>query len=163
MLRALMALAEPLDRIIVIEDTAELCIPHPRVVSLETRTANTEGVGAIAVSELIRQALRMRPDRLVVGECRGADVVDMFIAFTTGHPGGGSTLHASSLRDVPTRLSALTALAGFSARAGAALAVAAIDVVVHVAVANGRRRLIVGRPIVSASAKLSIEPWSNES
>ena len=162
LLRTLLSCVDPSQRIIVIEDTAELCIPHPRAVSLETRAANVEGVGEFGVPELIRQALRMRPDRLVVGECRGADVVDMFIAFTTGHPGGGSTLHATSLSDVSIRLTALTALAGLGASACAALVNAAIDVVIHVSLADGTRRLSIGRPLVGVSGELMIEPWAVE-
>lgn len=158
LLRALLELVPERDRIVVIEDVAELRLAHPRAVCLETREANVERIGEIGVAELIRQSLRMRPDRLVVGECRGADVVDMFIAFTTGHGGGGSTLHASSLSDVATRLGALCALAGVSAETTTTLALAAIDLVAHIDRARSGRSISLGCPRRDDSGRLVIEP-----
>lgn len=133
------------ERLISIEDVAELRIKHPRRVSLETRQANTEGRGAISIANLIETALRMRPDRLIVGECRGAETIDMLRAFTTGHAGGGSTIHANSLDDTATRLDSLGALAGMPSTALARLACAAIDLVVHIDRSDVSRRVTVGR------------------
>ncbi len=158
LLRALLELVPQRERIVVIEDVAELRLAHPRAVGLETRVANVERIGEIGVAELIRQSLRMRPDRLVVGECRGADVVDMFIAFTTGHAGGGSTLHASSLSDVATRLGALCALAGVSDETTTSLALAAIDLVAHIDRVGSERSIVLGRPRRNDSGQLVIEP-----
>jgi pilus assembly protein CpaF len=144
-LGAMMSCIPSTERIITIEDVAELRINHDRRVALETRQANSEGRGAIDIAELIRQSLRMRPDRLVVGECRGAEVVDMLRAFTTGHSGGGSTIHANSLEDVAVRLDSLGALAGITSEAMARLAAAAIDLVVHISQTGSQRQVEIGR------------------
>ena len=100
-------------RIVIVEDAAELRPDHPHVVSLEGRPANVEGAGEITLRQLVRQALRMRPDRLVVGEVRGAEVVDMLAALNTGHEGGCGTIHANSAADVPARFEALGVAAGW--------------------------------------------------
>ncbi len=163
LLAALLAVVPPAERIIVVEDVSELRIQHDRVISLETRPANSEGRGEIGVTELIRQTLRMRPDRLVLGECRGAEVLDMLMAFNTGHTGGGSTMHANSLRDVPSRIVALCALAGRSESETALLARSAIDLVIHIDVASEQRRLSVGRLVVKkeeAGLRLDVEEIS---
>ena len=91
----------------VVEDVAELRIAHPHVVALEARQANLDGAGGIGLDRLVRESLRMRPDRLVVGECRGAELRELLGALNTGHDGGAGTLHANSLADVPARLEAL--------------------------------------------------------
>ena len=96
----------------LVEDATELRPDHPHVVGLEARPANVEGAGAIDLRTLVRQALRMRPDRLVVGEVRGAEVVDLLAALNTGHEGGCGTLHANSAVDVPARVEALALAAG---------------------------------------------------
>jgi len=101
LLGAFLSLADPGDRIVVIEDVAEAPIDHPHVVGLECRQANLEGAGEVDLARLVREALRMRPDRLVVGECRGAEVREFLAALNTGHRGGAGTLHANSLDDVP--------------------------------------------------------------
>ena len=145
LLAALMSLVRPSERIISIEDVAELRISHPRHVSLETRQANSEGRGEISAAELIRQSLRMRPDRLIIGESRGREVLDMLRAFTTGHSGGGTTLHANSLEDVPVRLDSLGALAGMEPSALARLAHSAIDLIVHIDRLGSDRKLTIGR------------------
>jgi pilus assembly protein CpaF len=145
LLGALMSAVPDGERLISIEDVAELRIEHPRRVSLEARQANTEGRGAISIADLIATALRMRPDRLIVGECRGAETIDMLRAFTTGHAGGGSTIHANSLEDTATRLDSLGALAGMPSTALARLACAAIDLVVHIDRTEAGRRVSVGR------------------
>ncbi len=159
LLGALMSSVPADERVITIEDVAELRITHPRVVALEARQPNNEGLGGVGVGELIRQSLRMRPDRLVVGECRGADVVDMLRAFTTGHGGGGSTLHANSLEEVPVRILSLAAMSGLDTSAISLLARAAIDVVVHLDGQAGERRLRFGR-FVDDAGGLRIEALS---
>ncbi|MDQ6849019.1 MAG: TadA family conjugal transfer-associated ATPase, partial [Actinomycetota bacterium] len=121
LLGILLGLAPPSERLVVIEDAAELVIEHPHVVRLVTRAANVEGTGGVGLRELVRQALRMRPDRLVVGEFRGAEMVDLLVALNTGHDGGAASLHANSAADVPARLTALGALAGLDGSAVAAL------------------------------------------
>lgn len=105
------------DRIVVVEDVRELAPGHPHVVHLQGRSANVEGVGGVNLVDLVRQALRMRPDRLVVGEVRGPEVRELLSAFNTGHRGGGGTVHANSIADLPARFEALGALASMSARA----------------------------------------------
>jgi pilus assembly protein CpaF len=95
-----------------VEDAAELAPPHPHLVKLVARGANVEGIGEITVRDLVRQALRMRPDRIVVGEVRGAEVVDLLGALNTGHDGGAGTVHANNPAEVPARLEALGALGG---------------------------------------------------
>jgi pilus assembly protein CpaF len=131
LLAALLSRAAPAERIVAIEDVAELRVDHPHFVSLEARQSNLEGVGEVSLSRLLREALRMRPDRLVLGECRGAEVRELLSALNTGHDGGAGTLHANSLADVPARLEALGALAGMSDTALARQAVSAIGAVVH--------------------------------
>jgi len=144
-LAALLGAAPPHERIVVLEDVAELRIAHPHVVSLEARQANLEGAGGIGLDRLVREALRMRPDRLVVGECRGAELRELLAALNTGHDGGAGTLHANSLADVPARLEALGALSGMTSDAVARQAVSALDVVLHVErSATGRRLAAVG-------------------
>lgn len=132
LLAALLDLAAPEERILTIEDVAELRLNHPHVVSLEARQASAEGVGEIGLDRLLREALRMRPDRIVLGECRGAEIATLLAALNTGHDGGAGTLHASRLEDVPMRLEALGALAGWSAEALARQAVGALHLIVHV-------------------------------
>lgn len=112
LLSALLSLADGRDRLLLVEDAGELAPAHPHVVRLEARPANLEGAGEVSLRDLVRQALRMRPDRVVVGEVRGAEVVDLLAALNTGHEGGCGTLHANSARDVPARLEALAAVAG---------------------------------------------------
>ena len=141
LLAAVLANAPPDERIVVIEDVAELRIPHPHVVGLETRQPNLEGAGGVDLRRLVREALRMRPDRLVLGECRGEEVRDLLAALNTGHDGGAGTLHANSLDDVPARLEALGALAGLDDRALARQTVSAIGLVVHLERSGGLRRL----------------------
>ncbi|GEK79518.1 TadA family conjugal transfer-associated ATPase [Agrococcus baldri] len=137
LLGAMLSAAAAAERIVTIEDVAELRIHHPHVVALEARQANAEGAGAIGLEQLVREALRMRPDRLVLGECRGAEVRDLLSALNTGHDGGAGTLHANSLDDVPARLEALGALAGLTPAALARQAVSALDAVLHVERADG--------------------------
>jgi pilus assembly protein CpaF len=131
LLAAMLSLVPATERLVLVEDVGELLPSHPHVVRLEARHANVEGRGAIGLDELVRQALRMRPDRLVVGECRGAEVRDLLAALNTGHAGGCGTVHANTSADVPARLAALGSLAGLDARAVQLQAAAALDAVLH--------------------------------
>jgi pilus assembly protein CpaF len=128
-----LAQVPPGQRIVVIEEATELVVAHPHLVRLEARAPNAEGRGAFTLTDLVRQALRMRPDRIVVGECRGAEVRELLLALNTGHGGSCGTIHANSTADVPARLEALGALAGMDAPAVAAQAGAALAAVVHMA------------------------------
>ena len=140
LLSALLGAADPRDRIVVCEDAAELAPEHPHVVRLVTRPPNVEGVGLVTLRDLVRQALRMRPDRLVVGEVRGAEVTDLLAAFNTGHDGGCGTLHANRPAEVPARLEALGVAAGLDRAAVHSQAAAALALVVHLRrTADGRR------------------------
>jgi pilus assembly protein CpaF len=141
LLAALLSTADPGDRIIAIEDVSELRVAHPHFVSLEARQANLEGAGQLGLGRLVREALRMRPDRLVLGECRGAEVRELLAALNTGHDGGAGTLHANSLQDVPARIEALGALAGLTPTAIARQTVSAIGAVLHLERDRGSRRL----------------------
>ena len=157
LLGALLAEAPYDERIVAIEDVAELGVEHPHFVSLESRQANLEGAGAIGLERLLREALRMRPDRLIVGECRGAEVRELLAALNTGHDGGAGTLHANSLPDVPARVEALGALAGMTPDAVARQTVSAIGLVLHLERDNGVRRLAqVGRFELDRAGRLAI-------
>ncbi|WP_307219628.1 TadA family conjugal transfer-associated ATPase [Microbacterium sp. SORGH_AS_0888] len=158
LLGALLSLAPATERIVTIEDVAELRIAHPHHVRLEARQPNLEGAGGVGLARLVRESLRMRPDRLVVGECRGEEVRELLTALNTGHDGGAGTLHANGLDDVPARLEALGALAGLDDRALARQATSAFGAVVHLvrAVDGARRVAGVGRPVVR-DGRLAIE------
>ncbi|MET7831581.1 TadA family conjugal transfer-associated ATPase [Micromonospora sediminicola] len=132
LLNTLLGLVPGTERIVLVEDAAELRPVHPHVIGLQARTTNVEGVGAVGLGDLVRQALRMRPDRLVVGECRGAEVVDLLAALNTGHDGGAGTLHANAPADVPARLEALGMLGGLPRVALHAQVAAALQVVLQV-------------------------------
>lgn len=142
LLSAILGEAASTERIVAIEDVSELRVRHPHFISLEARQANLEGAGAVGLARLLREALRMRPDRLVLGECRGAEIRELLGALNTGHDGGAGTLHANSLADVPARLEALGALAELSPTAIARQAVSAIGAVLHVERRHGVRRLV---------------------
>jgi pilus assembly protein CpaF len=158
LLASILSAAPPHERIVTIEDVAELRIDHPHHVRLEARQANLEGAGAIGLARLVREALRMRPDRLVVGECRGDEVRELLSALNTGHDGGAGTLHANGLHDVPARLEALGALAGLDDRAVARQVASAIGIVLHVERTDRGRCLGgIGRPVVDGAGRLSIE------
>ena len=145
LLATLLGLCEPGERLVLIEDASELNPVHPHVVSLESRHSNLEGGGAVDLGELVRQALRMRPDRLVVGECRGAEVRELLSAMNTGHNGAGGTIHANTAAAVPARLTALGALAGMGPDAVRLQAASALDAVVHLERTRlGRRVASVG-------------------
>jgi pilus assembly protein CpaF len=142
LLAALLSLVAPQERIVVVEDASELRPDHPHLVALEGRPPNIEGAGAVELRTLVRQALRMRPDRLVVGEVRGAEVVELLAALNTGHEGGCGTLHANSALDVPARIEALALAAGLGRDAAHSQLASAVHVVLHLARgADGVRRL----------------------
>ena len=155
----LLSLAASGERIVLVEDAAELRPAHPHVVRLESRPANAEGVGQVSLDVLVRQALRMRPDRLVVGEVRGGEVLDLLAALNTGHEGGCSTVHANRAEHLPARIESLCGQAGVPRAAAHSLLVAAVDVVLHlVRGPDGRRRmaglgvLVAGRDGLAAVA-----------
>jgi pilus assembly protein CpaF len=158
LLAAMLALVPRDERIVTVEDVAELRIDHPHVVALEARQANAEGAGALGLDRLVRESLRMRPDRIVVGECRGAEVRELMSALNTGHDGGAGTVHANGIADVPARLEALGALAGLEPTALARQAISAFDLVLHVERRRGIRRLgATGRLVVDPAGRLAVE------
>ena len=139
LLGAMLGEVDVRERLVIVEDVRELAISHPHVVRLQSRPANVEGRGEIGLTSLVRQSLRMRPDRLVVGEVRGAEVREMLAALNTGHEGGCSTLHANTSADVVARFEALGALAGLAPTAVHSQLLSAVQVVVHVRRSSGRR------------------------
>ena len=129
-------------RIVCIEEVTELLVDHPHLVHLQERQANVEGSGAVTLSELVRASLRMRPDRLVLGECRGPEIKEVLSAMNTGHTGGFTTIHANRMDAVPARLIALGALAGLNEDALEKQGSTAFQMVVHVVRgSDGKRRL----------------------
>ncbi|MGX2996402.1 TadA family conjugal transfer-associated ATPase [Streptomyces sp. JNUCC 64] len=142
LLSTLLGLVPADERVVLAEDSAELRPDHPHVVRLEARPANQEGAGLVTLRDLVRQALRMRPDRLVVGEVRGGEVLDLLAALNTGHEGGSGTVHANTAADVPARLEALATAAGLGRAALHSQLAAAVSVVIHlVRDRRGRRRI----------------------
>jgi len=158
LLGSLLSLVPERERIVCIEEAPEIRARHPHVVRLVTRRPNVEGAGGVGLAELVRQALRMRPDRLVLGECRGGEIGDVLGAFNTGHDGGCTTLHANAVEDVPARLEALGALAGLDRRAVVAQAAAALDAVVHLRREGGRRFVAQVGAVERTDHGLVVEP-----
>jgi len=124
----------PNERVVTIEDAAELKLYQPNLVSMEARPANVEGKGAIPIRELVRNALRMRPDRIVVGECRGGEALDMLQAMNTGHDGSLTTAHANSPRDMLSRMEVMVMMAGMELPLAAIREqiASAIDIIVQI-------------------------------
>jgi pilus assembly protein CpaF len=141
LLAALLSLVPHHERLVCIEESGELAPDHPHVVHLLARGANVDGAGGVDLADLVRQALRMRPDRIVLGECRGAEVREVLTALNTGHEGGCATVHANTAADVPARLEALASLAGMSRESVAAQASSALDAVLHLR-RNGATRYL---------------------
>lgn len=161
LLAALLALVPPEERIVIVEDARELAPSHPHVVRMEGRPANAEQAGTITLTDLVRQSLRMRPDRLVVGEVRGAEIRDLLGAMNTGHEGGCGTLHANSAADVPARLEALGALGQLSRAALHAQVAAALDAVVHITRDVAGRRYVDGVYVLTpgqSTSRVSAQP-----
>src|SRR5206468_10679877 len=132
------------ERIVTIEDAAELQLRQEHVVTLEARPPNIEGRGAVPIRELVRNALRMRPDRIVVGECRSGEALDMLQAMNTGHDGSLTTIHANTPRDALARIETMTLMAGFELpiRAIREQMASALDLVVHLTrLRDGTRRI----------------------
>ncbi|WP_114853561.1 TadA family conjugal transfer-associated ATPase [Brachybacterium sp. YJGR34] len=141
LLAAMLREAAPAERLVVVEDVLELSVDHPHVVHLQSRHANSEGAGEVDLTALVRQSLRMRPDRIVLGECRGGEIRELLQALNTGHEGGCGTVHANTAADVPARLEALGALGGLDRGALAAQVASALEVVVHLGRHEGVRAL----------------------
>jgi len=151
LLRSLIGQADPSERVVIVEDSHELAPQHPHVLTLEARHPNVDGAGSVGMADLVRQALRMRPDRIIVGECRGAEVIELLAALNTGHDGSAGTLHANTAGDVPARLAALAMPFGLSRSGLLALISAALRVIIHM------RR--IGRlRVVSEISLLRVEP-----
>ena len=157
LLNALLSLVGPQERVVLVEDASELRPDHDHVVALEARPPNIEGTGEITLRTLVRQALRMRPDRLVVGEVRGAEVVDMLAAMNTGHEGGCATVHANSAADVPSRIEGLALAAGLSREATHSQLHSALDVVVHLGRGEDRRRRVREIGVVTRGGRGLVE------
>jgi pilus assembly protein CpaF len=144
MLNALSAFISPKERVVTIEDAAELQLKQPHLARLETRPPNLEGEGAIRQRELLVNSLRMRPDRIVIGECRGEEALDMLQAMNTGHDGSMTTIHANSPRDVITRMEVMVTLANGNLHLTAIRQqiASAVDLIVQVArMSDGSRRV----------------------
>lgn len=162
-LNCLLGQVDPRERMVLVEDAPELDPQHPHVVRLVARAPNVEGIGEVSVRTLVRQALRMRPDRIIVGEVRGPEVIDLLTALNTGHEGCAGTLHANSVAEVPARMEALAALGGIGRTALHSQLAAALDVVFGVARRpDGRRGLVeVGAVDVAADGTVVIRSlWS---
>lgn len=144
------------DRIVTIEDSAELRLPQTHVIRLESRPPNMEGRGAVTIRDLLRNALRMRPDRIVIGECRGGESLDMLQAMNTGHDGSMTTAHANSPRDVISRLETMTLMSGIElpSRAICEQIASAINLIVHTArLSDGSRKVTHITEIVGLEAE----------
>lgn len=163
LLATLLSLVPHHERIVLVEESAELRLVHPHAVALQARNANVEGAGRVTLRDLVWNALRMRPDRLVVGECRGAEVVDLLGALNTGHEGGAGTLHANTAADVPARLEALGLLGGLPRPVLHAQVAAALQVVLHLRRDGGGRRVLdaIYLLLPSGSARLvaAVPAW----
>jgi len=167
LLSTLLGLVDPAERLVLVEDAAELRPAHPHVVRLVARPPNVEGAGQVSLQDLVRQALRMRPDRLVVGETRGAEVADLLAAMNTGHEGGAGTVHANSAAEVPARIEALGSLAGLRAQAVCSQLLAAVDAVVHLRRDRAGVRRVVEIAVLErvdglAGAAVAVPAWRRD-
>ncbi|MDR2380381.1 MAG: TadA family conjugal transfer-associated ATPase [Bifidobacteriaceae bacterium] len=162
LLSALISLVGHDQRLVIIEEAQEIIASHPHCVRLEARGANAEGRGLVTLTDLVRESLRMRPDRIVLGECRGPEVREVLTALNTGHEGSAATIHANSCEDVPARLAALGSLAGLDQRTVAVQAAAALGAVVHLGRGpDGIRRVQAIAALQLAGSELSAVPaWS---
>ncbi|MFI9008946.1 TadA family conjugal transfer-associated ATPase [Actinosynnema sp. NPDC053489] len=164
LLAALLGCVPHSERVVCVEDAGELQPDHPQFVRLLARGPNVEGAGEVTVRDLVRQALRMRPDRIVVGEVRGAEVCELLSSLNTGHDGGAGTLHANSPAEVPARLEALAALGGLDRRALHSQLAAAVKVVLHMRrAADGTRHLAGIGVLERRSGDLVVRPaWRRD-
>jgi pilus assembly protein CpaF len=164
LLNALSAYIDPTERVVTIEDAAELRLRQPHVVRLESRTASVEGRGEVTIRDLLRNALRMRPDRIVIGEVRGTESLDLLTALNTGHDGALSTVHANSPLDALRRIETLALMAGIGLphEAIREQVQRGIQLVVHLARgADGARRVVAAGEVVAAAGGLGIrEVWA---
>lgn len=159
LLAALLGCVPHHERVVCVEDAGELEPDHPQVVRLVARGPNVEGAGEVTMRDLVRQALRMRPDRIVVGEVRGAEVCELLSSLNTGHDGGAGTLHANSPAEVPARLEALAALGGLDRHALHSQLAAAVKVVLHMRRAgDGTRHLAEVGVLERRSGELVVRP-----
>lgn len=160
-LSALLGVVRATERIVTVEDVAELRPNHPHVVRLVARPANIEGAGGVELRDLVRQALRMRPDRLVIGEVRGAEVCELLAALNTGHDGGAGTVHANSAHEVPVRMEALAAAGGLGRAALHSRLAAAVQVVLHMRRLHDGRRVLdtVGVPVTGEGGVIVRPVW----
>ena len=157
LLRALLGMCPQEQRLVVVEEVRELgrIAGHRNLVSLAARESNIEGAGGVGLVDLVKATLRMRPDRIILGECRGEEIADLLRAFNSGHRGGMATLHADNVERVPARLAALGLLAGLEPRALAALAQGAFDVVIHLERTGGHRHIAqIGRLTTTVDGRL---------
>ncbi|OKL50637.1 ATPase, T2SS/T4P/T4SS family [Boudabousia marimammalium] len=160
LLSALLTLVPTSQRIICVEQVSEITSPHPHLVRLQERAANVSGKGQIPLSELVTAAMRMRPDRIVLGECRGQEIQAVLAALNTGHEGSAATIHANHPDSVPARLIALGALAGMTPEALVSQAAAAIDLIVHLE-RNPHRQVAQIARLRQRGGQLAVEPqWS---
>lgn len=141
LLAAMLQEASPTERIVVIEDLSELAVDHPHVVNLQSRLPNSEGIGEVSMRTLVRQSLRMRPDRIIIGEIRGAEIIELFAALNTGHRGSAATIHANSAADVITRVQLLGSMNGLSDDATHQQLASTIDVVIGLKNSDGQRKI----------------------
>ena len=166
LLNALSAWIDPDERVVTIEDAAELRLRQPHVVRLESRPASIEGRGEVSIRDLLRNALRMRPDRIVIGEVRGAEALDLLTALNTGHDGALSTVHANSPEDALRRIETLALMAGVGLPHEAIREQLArgVDLVVHMArAAHGARQVIEVSEVLRAAAGVGVrELWRRE-
>ncbi|WP_093944045.1 TadA family conjugal transfer-associated ATPase [Actinoalloteichus hoggarensis] len=164
LLGALLSIVSASERVVCVEDAGELRPRHPHFVSLVARQANVEGAGGVTLRDLVRQALRMRPDRLVVGEVRGPEICDLLAAFNTGHDGGSGTMHANSPGEVPARMEALAALGGLDRPALHSQLAAAVQVVLHMArgPAGSRRLESIGLLLREGDQVRVVDAWRRD-
>jgi pilus assembly protein CpaF len=151
---------QPTERLVVVEDTAELRFNNSHVVRLQTRPANSENLGELTMQQLVRTSLRLRPDRLIVGEARGAEAIDMLMALTTGHRGSWATVHATSARDTLSRLAAMITRDSpqWSHQQALELACTALDAVVYIErLPTGRRHIVEILRVTNDSTQLIYE------
>ncbi len=155
-LRALLSLVPATERIVAIEESAELDVPHPHFVRLEARMPNAELRGGVTMTDLMRQAMRMRPDRIVVGEVRGGEVTSLLNAMNTGHEGSCGTVHANEPASLPARIEALGLTAGMNRAAVHSQLAAGLDVVVHVERDHGGNRRVAAAGVLVADSRTGL-------